>query len=120
MFPTYTKRPARARRTAHTHFDFISPPHLFELSGREGSSAALSAGCERRAATPPRARAPCRAPPARGAVLPRRARLRPRRGPRTRSRNEAPCPRFPRGEVSTATLNRGQIQAEERLEGCCC
>src|SRR6266516_4832390 len=89
-------------------------PCLFDLPLRGRSRTALPAAVrlERRAAAPRRARAPCRAPPARDAGLRRRVRPRARREPRTRSRNEAPCPRF----LVTRVESRPQTEARCRQE----
>src|SRR5215510_10914286 len=71
---------------------FMTPPFRVDLSCRE----------ESRAAMPRRARAPCHVPPGHDAGFPRRAFPRPPRGPRTRIRNEARCPRLLATNVETA------------------
>ena len=71
--------------------------------GQAERSTSSSASC---------ARAPCRAPPGRGAGRWRRARPRQLRGLRTRIRNEAPCPRF----LVARLGERVNIQARRRQE----
>src|SRR5580765_4774082 len=114
-FPAYAAKAATPTNSVQISFRLISPLSRYELARREQSRSVprCPAGRGRRVAGPPRRSAPSRAPPTRDAAPPRRARPRPRREPRTRSGNEAPCPRFLAATLETRPHNEARSGPED-------